>query len=41
MQLKPIPRVEQITPEQFRKSYFEKQFPVVIKNFAKNWPRLY
>jgi hypothetical protein len=38
MQLKPIPRVEQITPEQFRKSYFEKQFPVVIKNFAKNWP---
>jgi hypothetical protein len=38
MQLKPIPRVEQITPEQFRKSYFEKQFPIVIKNFAKNWP---
>lgn len=38
MQLKPITVVDRIAPEQFRRSYYEKQFPLVIKDLAKDWP---
>ncbi|WP_143310479.1 cupin-like domain-containing protein [Chitinophaga vietnamensis] len=33
-----IDRVENITPEEFRKKYYEPRKPVVISGLSKNWP---
>ncbi len=38
MQLRSVDVVNDITPEEFKKKYFEPNVPVVIKNIAKNWP---
>lgn len=38
MNLRPIPRFETIDPEHFRKEFYEKEQPVVIKNISKDWP---
>ncbi|MGN6617158.1 MAG: cupin-like domain-containing protein [Ilyomonas sp.] len=38
MQLNPVDVVNEITPENFKKKYFEPQIPVVIKNLSKQWP---
>ena len=38
MQLRPIPIVNNISPEEFRTGYFEKKLPVVIKNLSHEWP---
>ncbi len=37
MQLNPVDVVNEITPENFKKKYFEPQIPVVIKNLSKQW----
>jgi hypothetical protein len=38
MLLKPILTVETIDPEIFRKEFYEKNIPVVIKNLSHKWP---
>jgi len=38
MQLKPVDTFDEISPEKFRKDYYEAGKPVVIKNLAKQWP---
>lgn len=38
MQLKAVPVVESIDPQEFRRSYFETQKPLVIRSLAKSWP---
>jgi hypothetical protein len=38
MQLKAIDKVENITPEEFRKRYYDTMTPVVITGLAKQWP---
>jgi len=38
MHLKPVPVVDGIAPEDFKRNYFNTNNPVVIKNFAKKWP---
>lgn len=38
MQLRPVNVVNNITPEDFRKNYFQPNIPVVIKDLAKQWP---
>lgn len=38
MKLQSVPRVETITPEEFRRSYYHPARPVVIKNVSKAWP---
>jgi hypothetical protein len=38
MHLKPVTVVDNISPEAFRTNYYQPQIPVVIKNFAKQWP---
>src|SRR5690242_11529926 len=37
MRLKPVTVVDDISPEEFKASYYHPQIPVVIKNFAKQW----
>lgn len=38
MNLQDIPRRTSITPEEFLNEFFRLQKPVVIENFAENWP---
>jgi len=38
MQLRPVDTVASITPEDFKRRYFEPQIPVVIRDLAKEWP---
>lgn len=38
MQITTIDRVENITPEEFRKQYYEPRKPVVISGLSKEWP---
>lgn len=38
MLLRPLPVVDQITPEQFRSEYYEKNMPVVMKTLSHDWP---
>lgn len=38
MQLHPVDMVNEISPEDFKRNYFEPQIPVVIKNLSKQWP---
>ncbi|CAN5175662.1 hypothetical protein BH11BAC6_BH11BAC6_03120 [soil metagenome] len=37
MQLLPVETVANISPEDFKRKYFEPQIPVVIKDLAKSW----
>lgn len=38
MHLQPIDVVTHISPETFKRSYYEPQVPVIIKDLAKDWP---
>lgn len=38
MHLKPVTVVDDISPEEFKTQYYQPQIPIVIKNFAKQWP---
>ncbi len=38
MQLQPVDVVNDITPEDFKKKYYEPKVPVVIRNLSKQWP---
>lgn len=38
MKLRPVDTVDDISPEDFRKNYYEPMVPLVIKNLAKEWP---
>lgn len=38
MQLNPADTVADITPENFKKNYYSKNKPLVIRNLAKQWP---
>lgn len=38
MQLKPVDTVENISPEDFKKNYYDTKKPLVIKGLAKQWP---
>lgn len=38
MYLKPIDTVASISPEEFRRNYFDTKTPVIIKDMAKQWP---
>lgn len=38
MKLKPVDVVDTISPELFRKKYYDPMVPLVIKNLAKSWP---
>jgi hypothetical protein len=38
MQLQAIDRVASISPEDFRKNYYEPKKPLIITNLAKSWP---
>ncbi|MEP6711900.1 MAG: cupin-like domain-containing protein [Ferruginibacter sp.] len=38
MQLKAIDKVESISPEDFKKNYYEKMKPLIITGLAKKWP---
>ena len=38
MELKPIDKVEDISPEDFKKNYYDKMKPLIITGLAKQWP---
>ncbi len=38
MHLKPVTVVDDISPEDFKRNYFNTNTPIVIKNLAKQWP---
>lgn len=38
MQLKPVDTVESISPEDFKKNYYDVKKPLVIRGLAKQWP---
>ena len=38
MRLKPVDTVDVISPEDFRKNYYDPKKPLIIKDLAKNWP---
>jgi hypothetical protein len=38
MQLSPVPVFETIDPETFRKEFYDKNFPCVIKKLSHDWP---
>ena len=38
MQLRPVDRVENISPGDFKKKYYDPLVPVVIRDLAKHWP---
>ena len=38
MQLKPVDQVEEISPTNFKKNYYDPKKPLVIKGVAKEWP---
>lgn len=37
LDIKPIPREDNISPEEFQEKYFKPHKPVVLKNFSKGW----
>jgi hypothetical protein len=37
-QLREVPRVKELSPEEFRRDYFDKTLPVVFEGAAKSWP---
>lgn len=41
MLLQPVEAVDTITPESFKKHYYEPGKPLVIKDMSKNWPAYY
>ena len=38
MRLKNIDTVASISPEEFKKNYYNTRTPLVIKDLAKSWP---
>jgi len=38
MRLKPVDTVDAISPEDFKKKYYDTKKPLIIKNLAKSWP---
>ncbi len=38
MQLRTVDRVDDISPEDFKKNYYDPLRPLVIKGLAKKWP---
>ncbi len=38
MQLKPVPTVNSIEPEVFKKEFYEPGIPLIIKDLSKSWP---
>lgn len=38
MQLKPVDKVEYISPEDFKKNYYDTKKPLIITGLAKKWP---
>ncbi|HEY8398801.1 MAG TPA: cupin-like domain-containing protein [Flavihumibacter sp.] len=40
MLLKPVDVHDELSPEEFRSRYYEKNLPVVIRKMSKNWPAL-
>src|SRR5690349_20194477 len=36
--LKPVDRVKQISPEDFKHNYYDKQIPLIITDLSKSWP---
>ncbi|MBA2250076.1 MAG: cupin-like domain-containing protein [Chitinophagaceae bacterium] len=38
MELKEVEKVENISPEDFKRNYYDKMRPIVIKGLAKEWP---
>lgn len=38
MQLKPVDTVDNISPEEFKKKYYDVKKPLIIKGLAKKWP---
>jgi hypothetical protein len=38
MELRPLPVIDNISPEEFRKEYYNKNMPVVIRQLSHNWP---
>src|SRR6476661_846585 len=38
MELKAVDKVESISPEDFRKKYYDKMKPLIITGLAKEWP---
>ena len=38
MQLKPVDKVEYISPEDFKKKYYDTKTPLIITGMAKEWP---
>ena len=38
MHLKPVTVVDDLSPADFKRDFFQSNTPVVIKNFAKQWP---
>ncbi len=38
MELRPLPVIDNILPEEFRKAYYDKNMPVVIRQLSHNWP---
>ncbi len=38
MHLKPVTVFDDINPDEFKTKYYQPQIPVVIKNFAQQWP---
>ena len=38
MQLKPVDKVEYISPEDFKKNYYDAKKPLIITGLAKKWP---
>lgn len=38
MQLRPLPVVDTISPAEFKKEFYEKKFPVIIRQLSHKWP---
>src|SRR6187402_1319725 len=38
MQLRPLPVVDTISPEDFKNEFYDKNVPIVIKDLSKDWP---
>jgi hypothetical protein len=38
MQLRPLTVVDSISPEEFKVEFYDKNYPVVIRNLSHNWP---
>ena len=38
MQLRPLPVVDTISPEEFKHEFYDKNFPVIIRDLSHQWP---